>query len=233
MTERTLTRLGRTFDGIAYGILGTLFILCHPRLGVTPLGALGNLHVAPVFGVVVATFVLPVPRNASEAWRTTSDRLRLAALVAMGLLPFVSWWLRAGENLYLMICGSAGVFAAIWYLLELLNLLISVFRSCGCTRLVLEGRIARILALYVVLIPVLAVYVAFVAGTLIFPGVLLSDLYDTWLLIPLSLRCLMTLPVLQICWLLWRGHRAILEQIPENSALRANRSPAANDGKEP
>ncbi len=65
------TRLVRALDGIAYGFLAALVIVCHPSFGATPLGDLGNWHVLPLAGALGATLALPdaepagTPRGAS------------------------------------------------------------------------------------------------------------------------------------------------------------------------
>ena len=202
-------RMVRVFDAIAYAILASAVIICHPRIGTTPLGDLANLHLIPVLGLAVATFCLHAPADAPEKWQHALWRLKLAIMIALGLAPFVSWWLRTSDNLHLALMGAAAISASIWYLLELAALLRVVFRHYADRHMEAEAKIARLLFIYLDLVPVLAVYVAFLAAVLLYPGTVLADLRRAWAIVPPILRCVMLLPVLNIVRLLWGSHRVI------------------------
>jgi len=213
--NRMHSRLARALDGIAYGLLAAAVILCHPQLGQTRLGELSNLHLIPLLGMTVATFALPDGLNSQGAWHSARWRLRLSALLALGLNPFVAWWVRTVDNAYLLTVAVAALFVALWYLLELAAALRVLFQACREQRMVTEARVARILILYFIVIPTTAVHVSFVTALIAFPGTTLSDLLRTWAFVPTFVRGLTLLAVLNLAWMLWRAPRVVLAHRPE------------------
>lgn len=213
----------RAADGIVLGTLLGTVVFCHPALGRTVLGAMGNRHMLPIVGAVIATWFLPVPDIATDVWRTTAWRLKFAALLVVGLGPFVSWWLRHAESLYLLLAASTGIAAAFWYLVELAVLIREMSHACRDRQLYLESRLARLAVVYLLVIPALAVYAAFTTALLTNPITMIADLPRTWTLIPPPFRVIMPLPVLYLCWLLWRAQGLVVqalsaqrETLPEN-----------------
>ncbi len=210
-----MTRIQRRFiralDGITYGILVTVLIVCHPRLGNTLLGDLGNVHMIPILGIVIATFALDIP----SAWRGDKHhvdawRLKTAALTMLGLTPFISWWLRTDNNLYLLAAAGGALYAGAWYLLELTELLRAILHFHEKKNMENQAKLARFFLLFFLLTPTLAVYISFIGAMLIFPGTVLLDLQRTWQLVPIVVRCLMVLSVLNVAWLLWNCHLMVL-----------------------
>lgn len=198
-----------TLDGIVYGIVATVLIVCYPRLGNTLLGDLGNVHMIPVLGVVIATLALDVPpvwcdKHHGDAWC-----LKIAALTMLGLSPFVSWWLRTDDNFYLLVAAGGALYAGIWYLLELTELLRAILHFHEKKNLEYQAKLARFFLLFFLLTPTLAVYISFIGAMLIFPGTVLSDLQRTWQFVPILVRCLMVLSVLNVTWLLWNCRRVL------------------------
>lgn len=209
------SRLVRALDGIAYGLLAVAVIVCHPELGRTWLGDLSNLHLLPLAGMAVATYALPAGNRGDSNWHGARWRLRVAVLLALGLNPFISWWVRSVDNVYLLLTAAAAMFASVWYLLELAVALRVLLHSCGSPKMEMEARIARVLILYFIMIPTTAVHVSFAGALLMFPGTALSDLLRTWSFVPSFVRGLMLLAVLHVEWLLWRTHRVVLARRPE------------------
>ena len=210
------TRLARALDGIAYSLLAALLIVCHPGLGNTVLGDLGNLHVLPLLLLTASSLWIPGDAVTPGLSGQSVWRLKLAALVTLGLAPFVSWWIRIADSVYLLLACAAAVYAGIWYLVELAGLIREVLRERNETQLARQAGIARILVLYFTLIPTTSVYVAFTVALLLFQDAVLSDLQRTWGSVPPPVRWLMVLPILNLIWLAWRVYGAIIAAPPSD-----------------
>ena len=224
-------RLARALDGIAYCLLATTLIVFLPFVGRTPLGELGHLHIVPVLGLCCATLRLPDLHSSNGTDSSLLWRLRAASLIVLGLTPFVSWWLRTADSPYFLIAGTAGLFAANWYLFELASFVREVFVLCGGGRLLFEAKLARIMIIYCVFIPTLGVTLTFLGALVLVPGTVLSDLQRTWEYLPHPIRFLMLLAVLNLLLLTWRAHSTILKSFGteprQQGALERDREPLA------
>jgi len=210
---RIQLRVARALDGIAYGLLAASIIVVHPGLGRTPLGDLSNVYLLPLFGVLAATFALPVPPDVSGKLPRMILRLRLACGATLGLAPFVSWWLRACEKPYFLVIAAVCMWSGIWYLLELTGLLHELLKRCSSMGLVFEAMVTRASVLYLDLVVVIAVHVSFIFALFLFPGTVPSDLPRTWLTVPAVLRCAMLLPIFLTIRLLFRSHHVLTASI--------------------
>lgn len=204
-------RLARALDGIAYCLLATTLIVFLPFAGRTPLGELGHLHIVPVLGICCATLRFPDLPNRDGTENGLIWRLKAASLAALGLTPFISWWLRTLESPYFLIVGTAGLFAANWYLFELASFVRQVFVICGDDRLLFEAKLARGMIFYCVFIPTLGVNLTFLGALLLVPETVLSDLLRTWEFLPHPVRFLMLLAILNLLFLIWRAHSVVLK----------------------
>ena len=137
---------------------------------------------------------------------TVMRRLQSAALLAAGLGPFVSWWLRAEGNLYLAAAAAGGIGAGLWFLHELGALLGQLFRRRGAARQARAARFAQVAVFYGLLVPAIGVYVCFAVALAAFPGTIVADLHQAWVLLPPPIRFLMLLVVLNLAWLTWCAH---------------------------
>ncbi|MBT3377267.1 MAG: hypothetical protein HN742_05050 [Lentisphaerae bacterium] len=209
-------RLARALDGIAYCLLATTLIVFLPYVGRTPLGELGHLHILPVLGLCAATLRLPSPSSSEEATTHLLWRLKASAVTVLGLTPFVSWWLRTLDSPYFLVAGTAGLFAANWYLFELASFIRAVLHKCGNERILFEAKLARVLTFYCVFIPTLGVNLTFVGALILVRGTVLSDLERTWEYLPYPVRFLMLLAVLNLLFLVWRVHSVVLNHVVNN-----------------
>lgn len=201
-TDRSNIALIRSLDGMAVSLLATAVIVAHPRLGTTPLGHFGNIHIIPVTGMLVAAFCMTSQRNFPGPDSPSLFRLRLSALMMAGFSPFVSWWMRNSNSLYFTSVGSIAVCVTIWFLVEtclVLQLITQHYDRESATR---ELKLGRSVLIYFILIPTFAAYTAFLAAWYFFPGTTLSDLPRTWMLIPQFFRYAMLLPILNVVRLL-------------------------------
>ncbi|OGV63345.1 MAG: hypothetical protein A3K19_29075 [Lentisphaerae bacterium RIFOXYB12_FULL_65_16] len=189
---------------MAYAWLATLILLVCPPLARTPFGDLSNAVLLPLIGVALASLAIPLPVGASPRAADTLGRIKVSAVLTLGLAPFVSWWLRADENLYLLLMAVVACYAVIWYLLELSSFLFELTRDDGPVQLRLEIRLAHSALFYLGLVPVLAVHVSFLIALVMVRGTVLSDLSRTWMIVPWPARYGMLLPVIYLITLLWR-----------------------------
>jgi len=142
-----------------------------------------------------------------SAWR-----LRASWLALSGLAPFVSWWQRCPESLFLAVGAMLALGALGWSLLEA----VAVTNCLGSGRHVpwlrRETLMARILLLYLLLIPIVALCITFVLSFFVGLTALPSDWLRSWRLIPTwgrALLCYCPLAaVLNLARLLFRSSGA-------------------------
>ncbi len=216
MTDKAVyyARLGRRFDAIGYGLIATTFVVAHPRLGVTLLGDLSTSYMLPLAGVVFASVVFPV-KLMDDCWRRRFFRLQIAGIIMFGLAPFLSWWLRSIEHPYLVLVANLSIYAAIWYGLELLQLLAAIHHEARADKHEAAIRFTKVFVIYLVLVPVLVIHISFLMAFLGFQDVVISDLKATWSLLPTIVRYIMMLAVLNLSWQVLRVHNVLLEKQPD------------------
>ena len=204
MTMRVL----RPLDAIVYGLAATVVCLAHPSVRATPLGEPSSVFVIPLAGVAIATFALPA-EACGGGWAATVWRLKLAAMSMVGLAPFVPWWWRAQGNAYFALAAALGVFAAIWYAIELTSTLAELARTCAARSLLRRAVVTRVLLLYLVLAPAVAVAGTFVGSLALVSDSGLRDLRRLCAIIPASLRFLGLLPLIEAGALAWECRTAV------------------------
>jgi hypothetical protein len=166
-------------------------------------GDLSGLVVLPVWLACLGVLML-------RGCAVSLFRAKLAAIAVAGLAPFVSWWLRFGGSLYLVLNGTMATFAAIWLLFELVELVLAEGERLHNPGLVQAGRGGLLFLIYFLLIPVAALNVAFVLSIARGHGVIPEDLAESWQLVPAPLRWLPIVPVANVARLLWLLRGALL-----------------------
>ncbi len=103
----------RSFDSIALCVLFFLILLLSPGAARDQLDRLTLVVALPVW--IAAWFALRMPGKllADERWRKVMPKLRLWAVLAAGLIPFVSWWYINSSSTYLLINAVAACYACI------------------------------------------------------------------------------------------------------------------------
>lgn len=183
-------------DAIAAGILLACGLVFLPGAGQTPLWDLSEIIVIPAW--VTCAGILTLRGCARPLFR-----VKLAALLVAGLAPFGPWWLRYGGNLFLVLNGTLANFAAIWLAFELVELVLGEAERLHNPGLHRAGRNGLILLIYLLLIPVTALHVAFACSLVGGGNTILEDLRESWQLAPSPMRWLPLLPVANVARLLW------------------------------
>ncbi len=83
-------------------------------------------------------------------------RLQLASAIALGMSPFLTWFLRSMGQMQFPFCVVALTVAVLWMLLEMNRLARRIAQVAGSPALEAVCRIHRLLVRYVVIIPILA-----------------------------------------------------------------------------
>lgn len=207
--DRAMTmRVLRPLDAIVYGLAATAVCLAHPAVRTTALDAPSSVFLIPLAGVGIATFALPAGAYGGE-WAAAVWRLKLAAASMVGLTPFVPWWWRSQGSAYFASAAGLGVFATIWYAIELTSALAETARTCGARNLLRKAVITRVLLLYLVLAPAVAVAATFVGSLAMMPDSGLRDLRRLCVVMPTSLRFLGLLPLIEAGVLVWECRTAL------------------------
>lgn len=204
MTMRVL----RPLDAIVYGLAATVVCLAHPAVRTTALDEPSSVFVIPLAGVAAATLALPSEAYGGE-WPAAVWRLKLAAMSMAGLAPFASWWWRAQGSAYFALAAGLAVFASIWYAIELTSALAEVARTCAAPSLLRRAVVTRVLLLYLVLAPAVAVAATFLGSLALVSESGLRDLRSLCAVIPTFLRFLGLLPLIEAGALAWECRTAV------------------------
>lgn len=206
----------RCLDSQAWAIVALVCVLYVPQMGRTCLGELGLLYVAPVCWALLSVLALGEPAGLTGSWQAW--RLRAAWLTFAGLAPFVSWWLRCPDLPYLAAAAVAAQVGASWALLETTALISRLARTRVLHALVLDALVVRVGLLYLLVIPMISLWVTFgvalLAGWATVPG----DWLRFWRQIPDWGRFLLTyaplLALLNLARLLLRTASALSAMPP-------------------
>ena len=115
-------------------------------MGSSPLGLMRYAQVAPAaLAFVSASLCGP-----------KAFRLQLAGALAVGMSPFLTWFLRSAGRTHFSLCILILTIAVLWMLLELNGLARRVAWSSGCLPLLATCRAHRLLLRYAVIIPIVA-----------------------------------------------------------------------------
>lgn len=186
-------------DAIAAGVLLVCALVFLPGVGQTPLGDLSGVLVFPSW--VACAGVLTLRGCARPLFRA-----KLAALLVAGLVPFVSWGLRFGGNIFLVVNGTLASFTAIWLAFELVELVIAEAERLHNPGLWRAGRTGLVMLIYSLLIPVTALHVAFALFLAGGSGAILEDLGESWHMLPAAVhwaRWIPLVPIANVARLLW------------------------------
>jgi hypothetical protein len=186
----------RALDAIAAGILLVCGLVFLPGAGRTALGDLSSLLVVPAWVACLGVLFL-------RGCARSLFRAKAVALLVAGLVPFASWWVRFSGNLYLVVNGTLAIFAGIWLLFELADMVLAEGERLRNPGLVSAARGAIVALIYFLLIPVAALYVSFALSLLLGKEPLLEDLRDSWRLVPGVMRWLPLLPAANVARLIW------------------------------
>lgn len=173
----------RCLDGLAWSLLLLSAVVYLPRAGRTYLGDLDLMYMVPVLLGAMFSY-----RLGNVCWEEgmagEGGRLWAAWLSLMGLAPFVSWWQRCSDSLYLAIGAMVALGVLGWALLELVAAVSGLAAARSIRRLRREALVARVLLLYLLLIPILALSITFALSSLSGMTPLPSDWLRSWRIIP-------------------------------------------------
>jgi hypothetical protein len=162
----------RCLDSLAWALVTLACTLYLPQVGRTALGDLGLLYVGPVVWGLLSVLPLREPAGLAGPWQMW--RLRAAWLTLAGTAPFFGWWLRCSGLPYLAAAAAVAMGAAAWALLETTFLISRMAHSRSLSELALDALVVRVGLLYLLVIPIAALWFTFVvalaAGWATVPG---------------------------------------------------------------
>jgi hypothetical protein len=168
--------------------------------------------------VALAVLRIPCRHGLHPRWPAVVLRTKLAALATLGLAPFVAWSLRAPDRLYLLAGAACAVAAAVWLMLELLDLAGIVFLACRHHRMATCSRLTRGVVVYLLVVPIAAVATAYVGGDLFSSDGIPRDLLRLWLRLPLTVRTVLGVPLALFLAVLWHVRTVLARQIHTQTA---------------
>lgn len=195
----------RALDAVACSILAVVFVIHVPGIGLTPFGDLSLLYMVPVVGLCGGVVWLIWQTRGITVLAGPRWRVGAAALMVLGLGPFVSWWSRFSYSGHFAVGMTAAVAAGLWLLRECIAVVRGLAQGSGRGDMVRAADRVRVRFLYLLVAPVGAFYVAFVGGQLMMGRGELTDLERLCRLIPLPVRWLTGLPIVDVSILLLRG----------------------------
>mgnify|MGYP006297363835 CR=1 FL=1 len=192
-------------------------MLYETRNPLTGLGRPSSFLLIPL--VIVAAAAIGLPRASIRRQEGVVFRLRLAALVTLGLAPFFGWQTIAHRNPYLTIQGILAVLAGIWLLMTTAAYLQRVFAAAAAPKLAARADNTRKLIGYAYITPVAVLYVFLGRQLLISTAPAVRLLTYAWahahLLIRLAVTTVLSAPLLCLLYLLWQAHRVTLDRLTE------------------
>jgi len=216
----------RCLDSLAWALAVLACSLYLPSVGRTVLGGLSLRYMVPVLWATGSVLCLGEPAGLAGPWQ--GWRLRAAWLAVAGLAPFFAWWLRCSDSLYLAAGAAAALAAAAWALLETAYLVSQVARSRGLGALALDTLGVRVGVLYLLVIPVLSLWVTFVAALAIGWAADPGDWLRFWRQIPTWGRTLLLygplLALLNLARLLLRASGRVCRLLVSGPALPGDAS---------
>lgn len=180
----------RGLDSQAWSLVALGCTLYLPHVGRTWLGELSLLYVGPVVWGLFSILALGEPAGLVGPWQPW--RLRASWLTFAGLAPFVSWWLRCPDVPYLAVAALAAMLSACWALLETSALVSRLARSRALPALALDALLARVSLLYLLVIPIVSLWVTFGVALLVGWATVPADWLRFWRQIPYWGRLLLT-----------------------------------------
>ena len=172
----------RCLDAQAWGLAALACTLYLPQVGRTILGDLSLLYVAPVVWTMLAVLAIGEPAGMAGPWQVW--RLRCAWLSVAGLSPFVAWWMRCLDVPYLAVASAASMAAASWAALETSWFVSQLGRSRGVQAMVLDALVVRIGILYLLVIPLAALWLTLIVALLLGWAASPGDWLRFWRQIP-------------------------------------------------
>ena len=174
-------RLALCLAAIVCGLAGTAFVLLDEALHTIILPPPPTLFfLVPLAVVTAATLALPSDAGFPGAWREGVGWLKIAALAALGLAPFLSWQARLPATLYMSLAATAGVAFMAVYLFRLCGLLEWLFVVAGDAAAARWARLTRALMLYCNLSLVIAVGVLTLSEQILYRVQALESLRALW-----------------------------------------------------
>jgi hypothetical protein len=168
---------------------------------------MGMAGLLPLAGMLLAS--LGIPRRGQpdglDPWN-----LQLAAIMLVGLAPFVIWSQR-GQSLYLFLMAQLAVLAFVCYLVVLQKMLAGILNRVGCLRLAKQARLSRYLLIYGTLTLVVAIDFCLAALAYSPRSAVPLDGGGLWRQVPLGLRLLGLLPISHSLVVLWRSRQALVD----------------------
>ena len=172
----------RCLDSLAWALATLACTLYLPQVGRTVLGDLSLLYMGPVLWGLLSVLPLREPVGLAGPWQMW--RLRAAWMLLAGTAPFFSWWLRCTAVPYLAVTAALAMGAAAWALLETTFLVSRMARSRALGDLSEDAFIVRVGLLYLLVIPIAALWFTFSVALLVGWATVPGDWLRFWRQIP-------------------------------------------------
>lgn len=183
----------RALDILQYSLFVLGLFLLVPPLARDWFNPMTPWYLVPAVPLAAPALLLP-SRSGDGTLDAALWRLRVAALLGLGLSPFVYWYRNAGENLYLLLGAFLGVLCFFWYLGEYTGLLERTAGRMAEPDLERRARLVRQAILYLGAVPLISLHVSFLIWPIIMPHYSFSDLVTLWFHTPVLFVTVMTLP---------------------------------------
>lgn len=227
----------RCLDGLGCALAAAVFLLALPcRRAGWHAGFVDPLAAWPLVFGAAAVFGFGVPPELAGSWRIW--RWRASWLVLAGTAPFAAWWSRCPEPVYLGVGAALALAAAPWAMLEAAAAIGTMAQHRCQPGLAREALIARIVLLYLLLIPAAAMLVTFGLALLTGSAHVPDDWLRFWRVVPGWGQAVVTygpmLAVLNLARLLLRASPVLMGAGPiptadwKEEGRNANQGPPAN-----
>lgn len=150
----------RALDGLISGSFMVLLFLWISRILVSlPISIAKYLYLIPVLFTYITIMSIPKALHSGENWLSSLGRLRIFALIALGVSPFWAWWFNNLNISYFLINNGIFIFCLVLCLYNMISIASASAEEYGIEWFFVFTRFSRLALIYILIAPVLAFFV--------------------------------------------------------------------------
>lgn len=202
----------RGLDGVFLASLSIIVMIFHPSLGRDELGVVNLICVAPIAVIAWFIYQLPPQLDSIKNWQNVIVNLRIFTFGFALLSPFLVWWNKIPDNMYLLINSQLAALAGIGFIFNLNRLIQELTIFSGHKSMEWESRFIKLVIFYSMLIPLIAILLTYTIDSLITSGNAFKDYHTILSITPKWFRAIIIAPVILTFSLLYRIRHFLARQ---------------------
>ena len=184
----------RRLDWLQHSLLA-LGVLVFLDCGTVWPGGISGWYVAPIAVMALVALIGPRGIFLDAKAEETLWRMRVSAVSALGLSPFVGWSLISGGGVYLFTGAFLAELGFFWHVSEHVRWWRWVASRTGEERLVKQGDDLLQALLYLSVAPLISLHVAFMVWPIVAPATFPAAIAGVWQHVPWPFVLVLTAPM--------------------------------------